>query len=309
MKACITGLGRIAWAFDKYSTEPFARTHFKALQSLKNIQIIGVDPQPEARKSFADATGCEVYSTLDELSLSHPQLDIMSICSPSEFHFQHFKSSVQFHPKSIWLEKPAAMKISEIEQMIKIQQKEEFKVLVNYPRRFSPPYLRLKQIIDKNIYGKLIEVHLTYSKDLRVNGCHLLDLLTWYLSGQSLDLTYSDCDQKNPSAFFQAGNIKVFVHGQNVDYHNIDIVLTFTEGRASVLQGGKTLIEEQKIENPEFPGFFRLERIKQDDLSFTGNNFQDVLNGLLNPIPSGSTLQDALIIEQMMNDMEQFKAL
>jgi hypothetical protein len=56
--------------------------------------------------------------------------------------------------------------------------------------------------------------------------------------------------------------VPVLVSGTELPYHNIDIMLTFDLGRASVLYGGMVRRIESRVENHLFPGFFRLAESK-----------------------------------------------
>jgi predicted dehydrogenase len=58
------------------------------------------------------------------------------------------------------------------------------KCIVNYPRKYLPHLKKVKSEIQAGAYGKPLGVHLWYSKGLRNNGSHLIDLIHYLLGGQ-----------------------------------------------------------------------------------------------------------------------------
>jgi len=73
----------------------------------------------------------------------------------------------------------------------------------------------------------------------------------------------SDSRSASPSfALTFQNSLPVFVSGADLPYHNIDIMLTFDLGRASVFYGGMVQCIESMIENDLFPGFYRLAESK-----------------------------------------------
>ena len=80
----------------------------------------------------------------------------------------------------VWLEKPPVLRVSEIDQLIGLNN--NTKILVNYQRRYSPIYLKLKTIYDNRELGECHQILINYSKSILENGSHLIDYIFFLLN-------------------------------------------------------------------------------------------------------------------------------
>ena len=139
-KASIIGLGNIAWKYDKGISDSYVRTHAECyLKDAKTNLKGGVSPCKKELDEFTDYYHLEKYKNIEYL-LKDKQ-DIVSICSPSEFHFQQVKRCILSGVPMIWLEKPATTNIYELEELIDLADKFNTQVLVNYQRRYCSNYI------------------------------------------------------------------------------------------------------------------------------------------------------------------------
>ncbi len=86
--------------------------------------------------------------------LNHEKLDIVSILTPSGFHYDHAKQCVG-KVKSIIIEKPVTLKISHARKLINLSNKKLSKIYVVLQNRFNEPIVELKRAVDKKIFGKI----------------------------------------------------------------------------------------------------------------------------------------------------------
>ena len=201
------------------------------------------------------------YSDLNQM-LDSEKPDIVSICSPVEYHYQQVAMCVERNIPMVWLEKPTARNIQEVDLLLEKVGRGNTKVLVNYQRRFMGVYQQLRNIFRQDDFGKCQAIQLNYSQGLEQNGSHVLDVL-FYVVGDScqwsLNWVSLGDDTGNPSfAMKMQEGIEVIAVGAATPYHCIDISFIFEQGRVSVLHGGMTLRIENKEEHEFFPGFFRL---------------------------------------------------
>lgn len=262
LRAAIIGLGNVAWKYDA-AMEGRALTHRSTYASDARTQLVaGFDADPAQRGAFAAATGIATSPTLDGLLEQRP--DIVSICSPNGLHAQHLRACLHAGIPMIWLEKPATTDIGEARELIALQRElGTSTVLVGFQRRYQPAYQRLRALITDGVLGECLGMSLTYSRGLETNGVHLVDLLFQLLGDETAcdlhGVTPAAGPTASPSFLLQfAGAIPCAVTGLTLDYHSIDMTAHFAAGRASVLHGGAAEIRETRIENPLYPGFFRL---------------------------------------------------
>ncbi len=285
-KAAIIGLGNIAWKFDRNlaNDKNAPQTHAGAYQAHKNTIIVGgCSPKEQDRVSFAQQYRVGVFENVDEL-LDQTNPDIVSVCSPSEFHYRHTLQCLEAQIPMIWLEKPPAANLKETNVLIEKEKDSKSTVLVGFQRRYSSCYSKLRNLYAEQLLGEPRSVHLTYSRGLLLNGSHIIDTLLFVLGDDaqlSLECVLS-ADKKNPSFCFKNSNgLLCHVEGISLPYHCIDITLTCEKGRASVLYGGMKTREELVVEHENFPSFYRLSEQKKNKVISTKRGSDNVLANIL----------------------------
>jgi predicted dehydrogenase len=287
-RAAISGLGNIAWLFDhnnKKQENIFSHA-FSYLNNSKTTLIGGYSPDKSERQAFADAIQAPVYET-PEFMISCEKPDIVSICSPSEFHFEQVMYCLECEIPMIWLEKPPAASLDELDKMLALQSAKggKSKILVNYQRRYTKRYQDLKNLYSRKELGSCHLIQINYSRGLELNGSHMLDIL-FYITGDSEDYTLewvsTSGNPENPCfALSLKDGPEVMISGAGLTYHNIDISLTCDQGRESILHGGTTTVYEQRIEQEMFPGFYNLKKESRNKDPYVENGMEMALNDLI----------------------------
>jgi predicted dehydrogenase len=262
--AAIIGLGKIAWRFDEDHPAPVALTHASAISGHGRIRLAGgASPDPADRRSFEARFQVPAFASFEEM-LETLRPDLVSICSPTEFHYEQALYCLNRDVPMIWLEKPPAATGGEISHLMEVQSRRGNKstVAVNYIRRYIPGYQSLRAILQGNLLGRCRLVQVNYSRGLELNGSHLLDIL-FYIVGEEkewqVEWVSGHSEAENPSfALVFEDGLQAFVSGLPVPYHCADIALIGDEGRAAVIHGGVTATLEMKAEHEWFPGFYRL---------------------------------------------------
>jgi predicted dehydrogenase len=272
-KAAIIGLGKIAWRFDATGAAPASvpLSHAGAFErDPRTIIVGGMSVDENGRREFGKRYGVPVFASVGAL-FEYVTPDIVSICSPSALHFEHVRYCLGKRVPMIWLEKPPTETLDEVDMLIKeIKANSGSKVLVNYPRRYSDVYRKLKSIHDSNTFGKTVMAHITYSRTFVVNGFHMLDL-AFYIAGDReeavLDSVMDVSSRDNPSFSFRFPNgFPVVVTGLDLSYQCADFTLTCEHGRAAVLYSGLKGRIETCEEFEDFPGFYKLVETEDNTL-------------------------------------------
>lgn len=267
-RAALVGLGNIAWRFDqKNDHDGIGLTHASSYLKDDRVGIVGgCAPGQDDRKSFEKVYKVPTYKTIEEM-LPAVKPDIVSICTPKERHYDQVRYCLKHSVPMVWLEKPPTTSLADLDSLIQEngQLQGKTKILVNYQRRFSPSYIWLQSLYNDLTLGACRLIQINYSRGLENNGSHLIDILFFIVGGESeyrLEWV-SNNRSVNPSfgLTFQNG-LSALVSGIELPYHNLDIILTFGLGRASVLYGGTVQRLENKVENDLFPGFYRLAESK-----------------------------------------------
>ena len=147
-------------------------------------------------KSLADKFGIEKYfNSYDEFLKS--DINAVYISSANSNHYREVIEAAKAG-KHILCEKPLAMTSLEAEEMVKACEQNNVQLSVNYVYRYHPLIIKTKEIIDKQMLGKIISMNLNFNIDappgsnfrfdkkqsgggaLRDLGTHMIDLLRYF---------------------------------------------------------------------------------------------------------------------------------
>ncbi len=158
----------------------------------------------------------------------------------SDHHWQVIEAAKA--GKHILCEKPLAMNSPEAEEMVKICEEQNVLLSVNYVQRFHPLVIKAKEIIDKEMIGKLVSININFNIDyapddnfrfkknlsgggaLRDLGTHIIDLMR-YFGGEikSIDGVIDNVIYKSEVDDFAAAILSFKKSGYgyfNVSYNN-----------------------------------------------------------------------------------------
>ncbi len=227
---------KIKWgvAFNKnFDVESF----FSAIQLLTKSKVTSVYSNGiNEAKSIAEKYGVVNYfNNINEFLKS--EYDIVYLADNSNDFFENLNLFIN-NNKNVLCEKPSAISYN---QSLEIEKKiSEFgqKVIVNYSHRFNPLVIKAKELIDKQVVGKVHSISATYHIDflpdessiyksklsgisaLRDLGHQMIDLLQ-YLGDEIIDIKYytDKLIYKNPQNDFLTASLKF----KNNCYGNLSV--------------------------------------------------------------------------------------
>jgi predicted dehydrogenase len=174
IKFGIVGAGRIA---RKFATD---------IQFVANAKIVAIASQDAQRaKRFSEEFHIKnkfnCYSDMAEFK----DVDAVYIATPHNFHKEQ---SILFltHKKHVLCEKPIAVNYIEFEEMEKIAKLNNVLLMEAMWTRFLPAIRRLKEIVESNIYGRLLEANISFGFDLASQINESDRVLNPHLAGGSL---------------------------------------------------------------------------------------------------------------------------
>ncbi len=127
--------------------------HHARVYSQLGCELVGVaDTNMERVKEIGERYRTRYYSDYTELI---PQVDAVSIVVPTTLHRQVAMDFIKQGVHCL-VEKPIAFNMGEAEEMIRAAEENHTKLMVGHTERFNPVVLRLKEIIDQGILGKLM---------------------------------------------------------------------------------------------------------------------------------------------------------
>jgi predicted dehydrogenase len=248
------GCGKIAGAKDyPRQTGPVA-THAQAYTRHPAFQIEAVTSlTPNEIESFQRVWSIHHgYRSVEDM-LERENLDVVSICSPSDSHFINaFKIlSSASRPRILFIEKPVCLKPAELAILMDLAQETEVVVWVNHSRRFDPAHREVAQLIRSGSLGPFHRGRCIYYGGWIHNGVHTVDTLLMMLDKHpeltsAAESAPGKADDPCLDVRMTLGNAELFLEAFNETlYQLFEIELLFQLGRIRFLDFGNQIHIEQ----------------------------------------------------------------
>jgi predicted dehydrogenase len=123
---------------------------------LKFICDIKEDRLSVARLAYPSVIVAKDYHEL----LKDPEIDAISIVTPIESHYQIAKDAL-LREKHVLVEKPLTASVKQIEELIDIAERKRKILMVGHTFLYSPPVIKIKELISNNVIGDIEFIQLT----------------------------------------------------------------------------------------------------------------------------------------------------
>jgi predicted dehydrogenase len=237
--------------------------------------------------SLADAK-VPFFSSIDELFSSGIDFDVLSVCTPNGLHAEHTLKGLD-NKKHVVIEKPMALNVADCEKILFKALQVSRQVFCVMQNRYSPPSIWIKDVVEKNILGKLhmVQLNCYWNRDERyytgknwkgtpvLDGgtlftqfSHFIDIMYWLFGDISdIQARFADFNHKQLTTFEDSGIVSFnFVNGGmgSINYStsvwdkNLESSITILAENGSVKIGGQYMneVEYCHIKNysmPELP--------------------------------------------------------
>jgi predicted dehydrogenase len=179
----MVGCGRIAGLKDRPGTSRAITTHAQAYYRHPGFHLAAIYSHPlEEAHHFGKIWGVPVYPSLKAM-LSEVPLDVVSICSPNEWHFLQAQEILESPSqiKALLIEKPVCLNPEDLDRLIKLSKQTGVAVAVNHTRRFDGAHRRAAQLLRSDKFGPFIKGRAFYYGGWQHNGVHLIDTIRMLL--------------------------------------------------------------------------------------------------------------------------------
>lgn len=142
------------------------------------------------RYNIPEEKWCRDYREI----MSNENIDIVTVAVPDQ---QHVQISVDLlrAGKHVLCEKPLALTRDDLKEIIKAEKESESRFMVGQICRFTPAFIKAKEIVESGVIGDIYYVESEYAHDYMYlvdnwrsdplrhgvigGGCHAVDLLRW----------------------------------------------------------------------------------------------------------------------------------
>lgn len=142
------------WNFGIIGAGLIADFHAKAIQSLPNARLAGIcGTNDKKAKALSEKYNCRSFSGTEEL-LSSPDIDIITIATPSGAHMEPVILAAE-HGKHVICEKPLEISLERIDRMIEAHDKAGTRLGGIFNYRFHDSLSYVKEAVDSGRFGKI----------------------------------------------------------------------------------------------------------------------------------------------------------
>ncbi len=172
---------------------------FKNNPHAKVLAISSLKLESARRRAEEAELGDAVLYDDFEKALSHPGVDIVSICTPQHVHCDNVLAAAKAG-KHLVIEKPVAVSLDQMRRMRDAVRAARVRTVVSFVLRWNPLFRNLKSMISRGAIGRPYYVEADYLshigswwsgwEDTRtrsqgvsaflVAGCHAIDALRWF---------------------------------------------------------------------------------------------------------------------------------
>lgn len=259
---CIIGCGSIGALKPDHIDAPGSGnilTHCNAINRHNQTELLAIvdtDDQQLRKANIKWQPQLTVRSFEDILS-NGKQLDIVIVAVPTEYHFEVLSDVLKYQPKLIIAEKPFCSDFNSADLIMNLSKEyctdgcRRIPIMVDYIRRFSGKYQEIKWQIDSGVFGKALNCRVLYTKGLRHEGCHAIDLMNWFFgkcidswdyAGNSMRGEIVDKDESDPTKCinfdFQYCPHVIFQPCDGRQYGIFEIDICFEKGRLRFIDNG-----------------------------------------------------------------------
>jgi predicted dehydrogenase len=177
-----------------------ANLHYGGWALAENAGVVaGSDINPAMLERWAEEYGVETLTTNPEELIENPDIDVIDICTPNQFHTDYAVAALEAG-KHVLCEKPLAPTAAEIERMIAARDRSGKILMTGHHFRFSGTAQAIKKEIDKGALGDIYHARAWWLrrsglptrptfiyKNISAGGVgldlgvHVLDLAVWFM--------------------------------------------------------------------------------------------------------------------------------
>jgi predicted dehydrogenase len=248
-RACIIGCVKTAGGYDQHLNSKNILTHALAYKRSSNINLIAAsDHKPELAKKFAQHWQIDNHYDDATIMLKMTRPDIVSICTPDQTHEDYLRLCLTIPDiKAVWCEKPLTTSSESSLELIELYKKRNIALLVNYQRPFSDEYQQLRSDLKSNIHGSITKVLVNYSKGIKHNGTHAIDLLLDWFNSATVEKVMGvmfDFEKNDPTvdALIMFDETPVYFIGHNENNYSLFEITIYTDNaRLSLIESGQKM--------------------------------------------------------------------
>lgn len=316
LSTVIIGCGMIAGGYDETDRPQGITTHAAACRRHPDFTIVAcVEPDEARRSAFMEFWNIgQGFADMDGLINGGVEFDAAVISAPTSEHISILRRLLNTGVKGVMCEKPICGCWRESSDIVAAYGRAGRVLAVNYPRRWNPVIVDLKERLAGGEWGALQSVVGHYGGGLINNGSHMLDLLS-FLFGEVAPLSVSgvrplsgddfSCDVLMTVGGDAAGSMIAF---DARHYGMFEMSAYLERGAFSLEDFGRVLKLRQVEDEPLVPGRKRLAAATETETGWRNAQYYAYDNfhaAVTRGVPLSSDGESALMTEKACDDIRR----
>lgn len=133
-----------------------AQWHYDLIENLDGLSVAGIWDIKAERREYARSRKIYVYGSQEEL-LADERVDLVLIATPNDVH-KSIAIAAMKAGKNVISEKPIALCLTDLQEMISVSQKYGRFLTVHQNRRWDEDFVSVKSIIKEGILGEVFRL-------------------------------------------------------------------------------------------------------------------------------------------------------
>lgn len=130
--------------------------HSRSIIKLTGVDLVAVcDLDITKAQSYSNEFGVEAYQNYHEMLLENPEIEVVSIATPSGMHFEHAMEIISKYHKHIIVEKPTFIKPSQVRQIYSKAAEFGLQVFAVFQNRYNKAVIRVLEGLKNNELGSV----------------------------------------------------------------------------------------------------------------------------------------------------------
>jgi len=134
-----------------------SRTYFKAIEEIKNAEIVGLVSRSLNKPKFVDENKIKISRSIKEIKVD---FDAVILCTPNGLHHIGAIEAASLG-KHVLTEKVLDISIQNMDEMINACNKNNVKLAVAYQRRLNGDNPKIRELLSAEKLGKIFSVNLS----------------------------------------------------------------------------------------------------------------------------------------------------
>jgi len=158
LKVALIGCGRVAGH------------HCLSIANTQGVQLVALcDLEADRAEAYAEEYGLPHYTSYHDMMVAHPEIDIVSVITPSGMHFEHTSEIIERYAKHVIVEKPTFMKPDQAEAAYQLADAKGVEIFPVFQNRYNKAVRRVRQALADGELGdiRIVSVRVRWCRPQR----------------------------------------------------------------------------------------------------------------------------------------------